>query len=161
MRFTFSFSFVLNVLLTLCSFGCADDKPTEHPYRIEHRYGIGSGEFERTVGNLLGPPLAGGNAVTTLVNGDQIFPPMLEAIRGGKKTIDFETYIYWRGDIGKKFTDALSERASNGVEVHVILDVVGSDKIDKKYMRYLNGRLREILEMTEIPIRILLRDAPR
>jgi GTP-binding protein len=36
-----------------------------------------------------------------------------------------------------------------------------SDKIDKKYMRYLNGRLREILEMTEIPIRILLRDAPR
>lgn len=36
-----------------------------------------------------------------------------------------------------------------------------SDKIDKKYHRYLNGRLREILEMTEIPVRLLLRDAPR
>jgi GTP-binding protein len=36
-----------------------------------------------------------------------------------------------------------------------------AEKIDKKYQRYLNGRLREILEMTEIPIRLLLRDAPR
>src|SRR5689334_9641109 len=95
MRLTFSC--VLSLLLSLCSFGCADDKPTEHPYRIEHRYSINSAEFERTIGNLLGPPLVGGNSLTTLLNGDQIFPPMLEAIHAAKRTIDFETYVYWRG----------------------------------------------------------------
>src|SRR5205085_10550942 len=135
-----------SLLVIVSSLGCADDKPTEHPYRVEHRYGIGSGEFERTVGNLLGPPLVGGNAVTTPVNGDQIFPPMLEAVRGAKRTIDFETYIYWRGEIGQKFTDALSERASNGVEVHVILDVVGSDKIDKQYVKRMRDAGAKVVE---------------
>ena len=61
----------------------------------------------------------GGNAVTELLNGDQIFPPMLAAIQGAKKSITFETYIYWSGDIGKQFADALSERARAGVRVHV------------------------------------------
>jgi cardiolipin synthase len=138
--------------VTLSSFGCADDKPTEHPYRIEHRYGIGSGEFERTIGSLLGPPLVGGNAVKTLVNGDQIFPPMLESIRGAKRTIDFETYVYWRGDIGQKFTDALSERASNGVQVHVMLDPVGSDKIDKKYLKQMRDAGAKVVEFHHLKL---------
>ena len=138
--------------LAFCLLGCADDKPTEHPYRVEHRHAIGSGEFERTVGNLLGPPLVAGNAVTTLVNGDQIFPPMLEAIRAAKRTIDFETYIYWRGEIGQKFTDALSERASNGVEVHVILDVVGSDKIDKQYVKRMRDAGAKVVEFHHLKL---------
>ncbi|HYG75308.1 MAG TPA: ribosome biogenesis GTPase Der [Planctomycetota bacterium] len=35
------------------------------------------------------------------------------------------------------------------------------DKIDKKYMRYLSSKMRELLDLSEIPIRIFLRDAPR
>lgn len=76
----------------------------------------------------------GGNAVTELLNGDQIFPPMLAAIQGAKKSITFETYIYWSGDIGKQFADALSERARAGVRVHVLLDWVGSAKMDESYL---------------------------
>jgi cardiolipin synthase len=144
-------SLVLIVVILSC-LGCADDKPTEHPYRIEHSYGIGSGEFERTIGNLLGPPLRGGNAVTTLVNGEQIFPPMLEAIRGAKRTIDFETYVYWRGEIGQKFTDALSERASNGVQVHVMVDPVGSDKIDKKYLQQMRDAGVKVVEFHHLKL---------
>ncbi len=63
------------------------------------------------MGNLLGPPLVGGNRVVELLNGDEIFPAMLEAIRGAKRTITFETYIYWSGKIGEEFADAL-DRAS-------------------------------------------------
>ena len=55
---------------------------------------------------------------------------MLAAIRGAKETIDFETYIYWSGAIGKEFADALAERARAGVKVHVLLDWVGSPKMD-------------------------------
>src|SRR5438552_11157165 len=71
--------------------GCTDDRPTELPYHVSHKYGVGDAEFQRTVGNLLGPPLVDGNSTTTLVNGQQIFPAMLEAIRGAKRTINFET----------------------------------------------------------------------
>ena len=56
---------------------------------------------------------------------------MLAAIRGAKETINFETYIYWSGAIGKEFADALAERARAGVKVHVLLDWVGSQKMDE------------------------------
>jgi cardiolipin synthase len=50
---------------------------------------------------LLGPPLLTGNRVDTLLNGDEIFPAMLEAIRNARRTITFETYIYWSGTSGR------------------------------------------------------------
>ena len=115
--------------------GCTDDRPTELPYHVSHKYGVGDAEFQRTVGNLLGPPLVDGNSTTTLVNGQQIFPAMLEAIRGAKRTINFETYVYWRGKVGQEFTDALCDRASNGVKVHLVIDPCGSDKIDPNYLK--------------------------
>ena len=98
---------------------------------IEHRYGVSDPAFLRSMGVLLGPPLVPGNRVETLVNGDQIFPSMLEAIRSAKKTITLETYIYWSGTVGKQFSDALAERARNGVKVHVLVDWAGSHKMDQ------------------------------
>jgi cardiolipin synthase len=82
------------------------------------------------MGVLLGPALVDGNRAETLLNGDEIFPAMLKAIRGAKKTITFETYIYWSGAIGKEFADALSERARAGVKVHILLDWLGSQKME-------------------------------
>ena len=98
---------------------------------VRHEYAVADPQFVRAMGVLLGPPLAAGNRVETLLNGDRIFASMLEAIRGAKKTITFETYIYWSGDIGKAFAEALSERAKAGVKVHVVLDWVGSQKMDE------------------------------
>lgn len=87
-------------------------------------------EFRRSLSALLGPPLVEGNQVETLLNGDQIFPAMLAAIRSAQKTVNFETYIYWSGSIGREFVDALTERARAGVKVNVLLDWVGSMKMD-------------------------------
>lgn len=67
-----------------------------------------------------------GNQVTVLKNGVEIFPSMLEAIRGAEKSIEFLTFIYWRGDIAKEFADALSAQARAGVRVRVLLDAFGS-----------------------------------
>ena len=67
---------------------------------IEHRHGVDDPQFARSMGVLLGPGLLEGNRVDTLLNGDQIFPAMLEAIRGARKTITFETYLYWSGKVG-------------------------------------------------------------
>jgi cardiolipin synthase A/B len=87
-------------------------------------------EFRRSLSALLGPQIVEGNRVQTLVNGDAIFPAMLDAIRSAKTTITFETYIYWSGTIGREFVDALAERARAGVRVHVLLDWVGSMKME-------------------------------
>jgi cardiolipin synthase len=105
------------------------EKRVEH--RVERLYELGSPQFFRSIGVLLGPPVTGGNRIDGLQNGDEIFPAMLAAIRGARRTITFETYIYWSGDVGRQFADALSERARAGVRVHVLLDWVGSQKIDE------------------------------
>jgi len=86
------------------------------------------------MGNLLGPPMVQGNKVTTLLNGDEVFPAMLEAIRSARRSIDFETYIYWSGTVGREFGDALSERARSGVPTHLIIDWLGSTKADEKIL---------------------------
>ena len=118
------------VLLAL-NFTAGEKKVQQQLPRL---YSTASPDFERALGSLLGPGIVGGNAVTELLNGDQIFPPMLAAIQAAQKSITFETYIYWSGDIGKQFADALSERARAGVRVHVLLDWVGSAKMDESYL---------------------------
>jgi len=102
-------------------------------YKIRHQFSIDDPAFQRTISLMPGPPLVGGNRVTALQNGKEIFPAMLEAIRSAEKTITFETYIYWSGEIGREFVDAFVERANAGVRVHVLLDWVGSGRIDDAY----------------------------
>jgi cardiolipin synthase len=99
-----------------------------------HIYGTDDPQFKRTLGTLLGPPVLGGNRVDTLRNGDAIFPAMLEAIRAAKHNIDFETYVYWSGQIGRDFANAIAERARAGVQAHVLLDWVGSQKMEKEVL---------------------------
>jgi cardiolipin synthase len=103
---------------------------TQIETRLTRQYDTDDPQFRRSLGVLLGPPIVEGNKVEVLLNGDQIFPAMLEAIRSARKTITFETYIYWSGSIGRAFTDALIERARAGVKVHVMLDFMGTLKLD-------------------------------
>ncbi len=107
--------------------------------RIERMYSLDDPRFMHELGVLLGPPFVGGNKPQVLLNGDEIFPPMLAAIRSAQKSITFETYIYWSGDIGREFADALAERARLGVKVHVLLDWVGSAKVDEKFVDELTA----------------------
>jgi cardiolipin synthase A/B len=72
----------------------------------------------------------GGCRAAELLNGDAIFPAMLDAIRAARETITFETYIYWKGETGHAFSSALCERARAGVRCHVILDWIGSAEVD-------------------------------
>ncbi|HEU4775276.1 MAG TPA: cardiolipin synthase [Telluria sp.] len=102
--------------------------------QLQRLYDVHDPQFRRSMGVLLGPPILDGNDVQVLLNGDQIFPAMLDAIHGAKQSISFETYIYWSESIGKEFSDALIERARAGVKVHVLLDFIGSMKMDDSAM---------------------------
>ena len=107
--------------------------------RIERFYSTGDPRFARELSVLLGPPLVGGNRVQVLRNGDEIFPPMLAAIRAAQHSVNFESYIYWSGAIGKAFADALAERARAGVQVHVLLDAIGAAKIDPAWVAQMEA----------------------
>ncbi|MGO1002737.1 phospholipase D-like domain-containing protein [Lysobacter sp. CA196] len=96
----------------------------------EHRYAVTDPQFRQEMGVMLGPALLPGNHVVDLHNGDEIFPAMLQSIASARRTITFETYIYWSGEIGQRFSDALSERARAGVRVHLTIDWLGSAKMD-------------------------------
>ncbi len=110
--------------------GCTNFYGKGIQYQIEHRYAVSDPQFLRSMGSLVEPGVLASNRVTAYVNGDQIFPAMLEAARGASRSICLETYIYWSGEIGRQFANALAERAKAGVKVHVIIDWVGSRRID-------------------------------
>ena len=130
---TFRGNITVIFLLGISMAGCAS-KPSIQ-YDFQSGYGVTDPQFARTMGNLLGPPLIGGNSIKSLRNGDAIFPEMLAAIASAQKTVNFETYVYWSGAVGKRFADAFSERARAGVAVCVIIDSIGSSKIDRAYIR--------------------------
>ena len=124
----------LAAALLLVNFG-SSERRVEHA--IDHLYPVDDPQFERAMSMLMGPAIVGGNRVQELVNGDCIFPAMLEAIRGARRTVLFETFIYWSGDIGTAFAEALSERARAGVKVHVLLDWVGSTRVDRRLVHMM------------------------
>ncbi|GAB3406749.1 cardiolipin synthase [Massilia agilis] len=107
--------------------------------QLARQYDTADPQFRRSLGVLLGPPIVEGNKVDVLRNGDQIFPAMLDAIRHAQKTITFETYIYWSGTIGQEFTEALAERARAGVKVHLMLDYIGSMKLDRQQIEAMRA----------------------
>jgi len=72
--------------------------------------------------------------VKPLRNGEEVFPAMLEAIRGARRTIHFETYILVADRIGEEFREALVERAKAGVEVRFLYDAVGCIELKDSFL---------------------------
>jgi cardiolipin synthase len=83
--------------------------------------------FAEYVAALVGAPVTPGDRYTVLRNGDEVFPPMLEAIRNAKRRISFESFIYADGVVGDQFTRELAAAATRGVTVRIVLDAVGGE----------------------------------
>ena len=131
MQILITIFFTVIVVIILMNFVTAEKKIQR---KLERQYSLDDPQFARSISALLGPPFIGGNEVKALTNGDEIFPPMLEAIRNAKQTITFETFIYWSENIGQEFANAFSEQALAGVKVHVLLDWLGSVKMDQQQL---------------------------
>ena len=88
-------------------------------------------DLRRTIEGVIGIPATEGNRIDVLHNGDEIFPAMLDCIGSAEHTIDFLTFVYWTGEIGRQFANRLSERARSGVRVRVLLDAWGAHPMEK------------------------------
>jgi cardiolipin synthase len=128
-------AFVTLVIILVIANLSSGEKKIEH--KIERLYASDDPQFLRSMGLLLGPPVVSGNRFEMLLNGDRIFPSMLEGIHSARKTITFETFIYWSGEIGEQIAHALADKAREGVAVHILLDWVGSSKMDRRYLEIL------------------------
>jgi cardiolipin synthase len=119
--------------------GCALKMGKQPRQEIAPLYSAHSPEFRQAAGSLLGPNFVPGNNITTLINGNQIFPAMLGAIRSARHSINFETYTFWDGEIAHQFTEALAERAQTGVKVSAILDAQGTRKMGRQNLERLRN----------------------
>ena len=130
---TIFLTIVLTVLIVVISMNfVTGEKKIER--NLKKHYSTEDPQFVRSISALLGPAFLEGNEVKVLINGDVIFAEMLKSIRQAKLTITFETFIYWADSIGEEFANALIERAQAGVKVHVLLDWLGSVKMQQKQL---------------------------
>ena len=113
--------------------------PKESPprYGLDHAFGVADQEFLPTMAGATDSVFLPGNAIEVLNNGVEFYPAMLEAVKNAELTITIEAYIYWEGEIGRQFAEALAERARAGVIVKILLDAIGSTSIGEDILRLL------------------------
>jgi cardiolipin synthase A/B len=107
----------------------AQDRET---LKIRSTYGIEDPRAASYFAALIGAPLTHGNDYDVLTNGDQIFPAMLEAIRGAKRRVSFESYVFEPGAVADQFIAAFEEAARRGVHVSLTIDSVGGSAMTEE-----------------------------
>lgn len=134
-------STALLALLSFCTLLVVNLLPGEPLFEkpIPHVIGVDDPAFARTMESMFASDVAPGHAIQTLVNGEEIFPSMLEAIGNARSTINFLTYIYWSGDIARRFAEALAAKAREGVEVRVLVDWLGSLPFDQDLIEIMTS----------------------
>jgi cardiolipin synthase len=115
---------ILSVLLSVAALlMLAQDQET---LRVQSPVAAEDPRFADYVASLSGASVEPGDTYKVLRNGDQVFPPMLDAIRRARHRISFESFIYEDGAVGDQFTTEFIAAASRGVQVRIVLDAVGS-----------------------------------
>ncbi len=82
--------------------------------------------------------------VEVLTNGEVFYEAELEAIRNARESVNIEAYIFQKGELTKKFVEALTERARAGVRVRMVIDAIGSFATWESYfaeLRAVGGRV--------------------
>lgn len=115
-----------------------------HSPEIENRI---SRQLNMTLDSIIPEhPLLSSNSIIPLTNGDSAYPLMLQAIRSAKHHIHMQTFILHHDEIGKKFLDALKEKAEEGVKVRLLFDRFGSTHA------YLGGMFRKYRNVPNLEI---------
>jgi cardiolipin synthase len=100
---------------------------------------LDSEEFLRTLEAITDAKLQRGSRIEVLTNASVYYEAELSAIRAAQKSINLEAYIFQRGEVTKKFVEALTQRARAGVEVRLTLDAIGSFAAWDSYFKELRA----------------------
>jgi cardiolipin synthase len=132
---------VMTIIAGITSFFFYQTTPESHPavYALETDLNVESPEFPITMAGMTGMPLVPGNQVILFNNGDEFFPAMLEAIESAEHSITMEQYIFWDGQVGRRFAEAFAEKARTGIPVKLLLDAVGSSTLGEPIIQILEA----------------------
>jgi cardiolipin synthase len=107
--------------LAAAAMGCTSTATKRLTYHYDHPVPMDDDAFRRSL-DTFGSRMVAGNRAELLQNGDAIFPAMLQAIAGARRTVNLESYIYSNDAAGTLFTAGLADAARRGVEVRVLVD---------------------------------------
>jgi cardiolipin synthase A/B len=113
-------------------------------YRLDESPPPGTQHFLRMLRGLLSVQFCGGNRIRLLQNGNEAFPAIIDVVESARHTITFENYIYWSGQVGDRFAKLFSEKARQGVHVHIVLDWVGASTMDRSVLEQMRSAGVEI-----------------
>ncbi len=112
-------------------------------------------ELAQMLANELHSPLTRRNKAKLLINGEEKFPEVLQAISDAKHHIHIEYYIFEQDEIGQQIQDLLIKKATEGVEVRFIYDDFGSPSIKKKTEKRMRDAGIEIYPFYKILFYVL------
>jgi cardiolipin synthase len=112
-----------------------------HPalYALEPNCIANSAEFRNTMAGMTGMPLIDGNSVEIYNDGDDFYPAMLDAIESARYSVTMEQFIFWNGRVGRRFAEALADKALEGVPVKLLADAIGSATLGEEILRILEA----------------------
>jgi len=121
--------FVIGVVAALSVLGglffVVGDKP-ERIYTDARPPAVDSPHFATALATIAGAPVEHGGTISTLNNGDEFIPALLEAIANAERTVNFAVYIWSEGTFSDQLIAALEKKQREGVTVRVLLDGLGS-----------------------------------
>ena len=137
----------VGVLIVAGGLLIAQDQET---LRVRTSLGAGDAPFPEYLARLLGAPLTAGDSYTVHTNGDSTFPAMLNAIAQAKNRVSFETYVYSPGTVADQFTAAFESAARRGVDVRIVLDSIGGQKIEQAHLDRLEAAGAKVAWFNEV-----------
>lgn len=78
----------------------------------------------------------GAGEITVYTSGTDLYDDMLAAIRGARRQVLLETYI-WKADaLGEEFKQAVTDAAARGVDVHLIYDAFANLVVSPRFKHF-------------------------
>ncbi len=125
---------LLGLTLLLLVAGCV---PRVSPHVALPQVQLGDAAFFPTLEAYTATPIVGGNRLDVLLNGDEIFPAILSAIRSAERTITYAQYYWEDGPVALEIAEALAERCRAGVGVSVLLDAFGTVSMPAEHVEVM------------------------
>jgi cardiolipin synthase len=114
------------------------------------------GEIEKLLGSFGVPPASAGNRVTVVTSGEEAYRLLTEAIDRAKFSVEITTFILGTDAVGQTLVERLAGRAREGIEVRLLLDSVGSWRVNRRFIAPLTdagARVAFFMPVLHLPFR--------
>ncbi len=119
-------------------FTAVEAKPEEIEEALERAGSADFGQLMELVDNVTRRRVLAGNMLEPLVNGDEAYPAMLDAVRSAEHSVSLTTYLFINDAVGREFVAELAAAVGRGVAVRVLVDAAGTRYSVPSIMRALH-----------------------